>query len=194
MRRSRTTAEDHELTRILRSVHEGRKECTDELFPLVYDELRRIAVHRLAGEKPGQTLQPTALVHEAYLNLIQPADEDWKGRRHFFGAAAEAMRRIMIQSARRKQTLKRGGGQVRVESDPDQLAFEPLSVDLIDLNDALDELEAIDPESAELVKLKYFVGLTLDEVASVLGVSPRKVDRLWAFTKAWLYRRLNETV
>lgn len=193
MRSSPTVDKSHEVTRILRAIHEGRKESTDELLPLVYDELRRIAANRLAGEKPGQTLQPTALVHEAYLSLIRPSDHDWEGRRHFFGSAAEAMRRIMIQSARRKKALKRGGEHVRVETDPDELAFESLSVDLIDLNDALDELEAIDPDSAELVKLKYFVGLTLEEVASVLGVSPRKVDRLWAFTKAWLYRRLNET-
>jgi len=142
--------------------------------------------------QPGQTLQPTALVHEAYLNLINPNGETWANRRHFFAAAAEAMRRILTESARRKNTLKRGGNFIRTEIDPDELPYTPPSLNLLDLDAALDELARVDSESAELVKLRYFAGLTLEQIAFILDISPRTADNRWAFAKAWLYRRLSE--
>ena len=182
----------HEITRILQELHKGQKRSTDELIPLVYDELRHLAAYRMAKEKPGQTLQPTALVHEAYLKLIGPNGETWANRRHFFAAAAEAMRRILTESARRKNTLKRGGNLKRVEIDPDELPYIPPGVNLLDLDAALEKLDEAYPESAGLVKLRYFAGLTLEQIASVLDVSPRTAENRWVFAKAWLYRRLNE--
>ena len=191
--RSRQSEEaNHEITRILRAVQEGKQKCTDDLIPLVYDELRHLAAYRMAKEKPGQTLQPTALVHEAYLKLIEPTGETWANRRHFFAAAAEAMRRILIENARRKSTLKRGGNLKRVEIDPDEMPCTPPGINFIDLDAALEELAEAYPECAEPVKLRYFAGLTLEQIASILDVSLRTAENRWVFAKAWLYRRLNE--
>jgi len=176
-----------EVTRILSAVEQGDPHAAEQLLPLVYDELRKLAAARLADEQPGQTLQPTALVHEAYLRLVggeQP--RYWNGRGHFFAAAAEAMRRILVNRARDKGRLKRGGGRGRVDlealSDPTAAPTD----DLLDLDDALDRLAAAYPPCAELVKLRFFAGLTLDEAAAALGLTRRTADRQWAFARAWL--------
>jgi RNA polymerase sigma factor (TIGR02999 family) len=176
-----------DVTQILSSVAAGDPRAAAELLPLVYDELRKLAAARLADERPGQTLQPTALVHEAYLRLVgggQP--QDWNGRGHFFAAAAEAMRRILINRARDRHRLKRGGGRNRVALDA--LAESATAPDdaLLDLDDALDRLARSHPQAAELVKLKFFAGLTLHEAASALSLPARTTDRLWAFARAWL--------
>lgn len=182
----------HEVTRILLELKAGDSKRVNELIPLVYDELRGLAAVHLARERPGQTLQPTALVHEAYLRLIHESVEDWESRRHFFASVAEAMRRILIENARRKSSRKRGGDFVRTAMDPDELHLGMPSSDLLDLNTALDELAAHDPESAELVKLRYFAGLTLEQTGELLGFSTRTAKNRWAYAKAWLYRRLKE--
>jgi RNA polymerase sigma factor (TIGR02999 family) len=177
-----------EVTQVLSAAAAGDPKAAAELLPLVYDELRKLAAARLAEEKPGQTLQTTALVHEAYLRLVggsQP--QDWGGRGHFFAAAAEAMRRILVESARRKKTLKRGGERTRVELD-EVAAPEGRADELLAVNDALGELEREDPEKAELVKLRYFTGLTLQEAADALGISVRTAGRSWAYARAWLRR------
>ena len=176
-----------EVTHILYAIERGDPAAAERLLPLVYDELRKLAAARLADEKPGQTLQPTALVHEAYLRLVgggQP--RDWNGRGHFFAAAAEAMRRILINRARDRHRLKRGGDRGRV--DLDALAQPATAPDahLLDLDDALDRLARSHPQAAELVKLKFFAGLTLHESAAALGLTARPADRLWAFAQAWL--------
>jgi RNA polymerase sigma factor (TIGR02999 family) len=186
-------ATTHDVTRILNEFKQGRLDSTNALIPVVYNELRQIAAHRLDLELPGQTLQATALVHEAYLRLISPEVQSWQNRRHFFGAAAEAMRRILIENARRKRALKRGAAPEKADLDVDKLPVQSTSVDILDLNSALEELEKFDPEAAELVKLRHFAGFTRDQIAKILGVSPRTVDNLWVFAKAWLYRRLNES-
>ena len=177
---------------MLEAIQGGRREATDELIPVVYGELRRLAAAQLARERPGQTLQATALVHEAYLVLRHAVGESWNNRRHFFGAAAEAMRRILIQNARRKGALKRGGAFARAESDPDEIPVEAPIEDILDLDDALEELAARDPRSAELVKLRYFAGLTLKQIAELMGISLRSANRLWSFAKVWLFDRLTE--
>jgi RNA polymerase sigma factor (TIGR02999 family) len=182
-----------DVTQILQAIEAGDPRAANELLPLVYDELRKLAAVRLAEEKPGQTLQPTALIHEAYLRLVggsQP--RDWNGRGHFFAAAAEAMRRILVESARRKKTLKRGGERTRVELD-EIAAPEGRADELLAISDALDELEREDPAKAALVKLRYFTGLTLQEAADALGISRATADRHWGFAKAWLYRRISGT-
>ncbi len=186
-----------EVTLLLEAIDRGDIHATDRLLPIVYDELRVLAAQRMAREIPGQTLQPTALVHEAYLRLIGP-DYDrgnllqWQGRAHFFGAAAEAMRRILIDNARRKNRLKRGGQGQRQAFDHVVPAAVGISVDLLELNDVLSQFAARYPQKAELVKLRYFAGLTLEETADVLGISRASVNRHWAFAKAWLYRELYE--
>lgn len=181
----------HEVTRILQSIDQGTTQI-NALIPVVYDELRQIAAYRLGSERPGQTLQATALVHEAYLRMLNPNSCSWKNRRHFFNAAAEAMRRILIENARRKNAAKRGGDPIRSELEVEQLAIEPLPENVLDMNEALEELETSDPEAAELVKLRFFAGLTIKQIAQALNVSPRTADNLWAFAKAWLYRRLKK--
>jgi RNA polymerase sigma factor (TIGR02999 family) len=158
----------------------------ESLLPLVYRELRQLAAAKLAKETPGHTLQPTALVHEAYVRLVQSPVGGWKNRAHFFAAAAEAMRRILIESARRKRQPRRGGGRQRLELDEAVLAIEPPSDKVVELSDALDRLAAEEPALAELVKLHYFAGLTFDEIAEVRGVSERTVYRQWAYAKSWL--------
>jgi RNA polymerase sigma factor (TIGR02999 family) len=169
-----------------------------ELLPLVYDELRRLAAHKLSHEAPGQTLEPTALVHEAYLRLVAdagasaPQDQRWDGRGHFFAAAAEAMRRILVENARRKRSRKRGGDLARRDLDEDQLAAPEPREDLLALDLALTKLAATDAPAAELVQLRYFAGLTIAETAQVLGISPRTADRLWAYARAFVVREISE--
>lgn len=181
----------HDITRILNQVEGGDPEATERLLPLVYEELRRLAAARLHREQPGQTLQPTALVHEAYLRLVDPANPfSWKSRGHFFGAAAEAMRRILVDSARRKHRSKHGGGQIRQELDPEQIAAPEVHEDLLALDEALDRLQSADGQAAEIVRLRYFAGLSGKEAAEILGISPRSADRLWAYARAWLRRDL----
>jgi RNA polymerase sigma factor (TIGR02999 family) len=174
-----------EITRILEALEQGDPQAAAQLLPLVYDELRALAAQRLAGEKPGQTLQPTALVHEVYLRLLgQERAPSFKDRGHFFAAAASAMRRILIDNARRKQTQKRGGG---LERQPlDAVAAPEPDEELLALDEALEKLAAIDPEKARLVELRYFVGLTGEQTAEVLGISPTTADRWWAYARAWL--------
>jgi len=178
-----------DVTRILSAIEQGDSHAAEQLLPLVYDELRKLAAQRLASEKPGQTLQATALVHEAYLRLVD-VDQvpQWNSRGHFFAAAAEAMRRILVESARAKRSLKRGGGAKRVNFDQAvSLAEEPAD-DLLALDEALDRLAAQDPAKAEIVKLRYFAGLTIEQAAQALGLSRATADRYWAYSKVWLYR------
>ncbi len=182
-----------DVTRLLDAAAAGDRHAAAELLPLVYDELRKLAAVRMAAEAPDQTLQPTALVHEAYLRLVGPADGlRWDNRGHFFAAAAEAMRRILVDSARRKRREKHGGDRHRAEldgiPDPDSDPRE----DLIALDAALTRLSAEDPQAARLVELRHFSGLTVPEVAQVMGISPRTADRVWAFARAWLHRELTE--
>jgi RNA polymerase sigma factor (TIGR02999 family) len=181
-----------EVTRILESVGRGEEQAARELLPLVYDELRRLAARQLAQESAGQTLQPTALVHEAYLRIVGPdTGKPWDGRGHFFAAAAEAMRRILLDRARDRKRLKRGGSRRREFLDLDGLVADDASPDdLIDLDAALGRLAEIDARGAELVKLRLFGGLTLDEAASAQGVVRRTAERDWAFARAWLFRQL----
>jgi RNA polymerase sigma factor (TIGR02999 family) len=181
----------NEVTRVLSAIEQGDPRAAEELLPLVYDELRRLAARRLAQEKPGQTLQATALVHEAYLGLVgRGAGREWEGRNHFFAAAAEAMRLILINRARDKARLKRGGGLRRVDLDRVELGYETNELDLLALDEALTRLAAEEPECARLVKLRFFAGLTQDEAAGVLGVTRRTADRYWAYARAWLLQAL----
>jgi RNA polymerase sigma factor (TIGR02999 family) len=177
-----------DLTHILSSIDQGDPHAAAQLLPLVYDELRKLAAQRLARERPGQTLQATALVHEAYARLVgADRDQHWSGRGHFFAAAAEAMRRILVESARRKGSRKHGGGCRQVDLD-EALSCDPGPADeILSLSEALDRLAAEDPRKAELVKLRYFTGLSVQEAAEVLGVSRATADRWWAYAKAWLY-------
>jgi RNA polymerase sigma factor (TIGR02999 family) len=180
------------VTRILNAIGRGEEQAARDLLPLVYDELRRLAAQRLAHESPGQTLQPTALVHEAYLRIVGPdTGKPWDGRGHFFAAAAEAMRRIVLDRARDRKRLKRGGSRRRETLDLDALVADDAPPDeVIDLDDAIGRLAQIDARGAELVKLRLFAGLTLDEAAAALGVVRRTAERDWAFARAWLYRQL----
>jgi RNA polymerase sigma factor (TIGR02999 family) len=180
-----------EVTRILGAIEQGEPQAAEQLLPLVYEELRRLAAAKLAHEKPGQTLDATALVHEAYLRLVGPADEHrWQNRRHFFAAAAEAMRRILVEAARRKKRLRHGGGLRRSELPADGPAADSPPEDVVAVNEALEKLAATDAQAAELVKLHYFAGLTLEQTADVLGVSVRKGYTVWAYARAWLFRCL----
>jgi RNA polymerase sigma factor (TIGR02999 family) len=181
-----------DITRILNAAEQGQPQAAAQLLPLVYDELRRLAAQKLAQENPGQTLQPTALVHEAYLRLVSPDEGQlWNGRGHFFAAAAEAMRRILVENARRKASQKRGGGQQRLDIDDLAIAAPADNDDdLLALDEALSGLAAADPQAAELVKLRHFAGLTVAQAAEVLGVAPRTADFLWAYARAFLLRSL----
>ena len=182
-----------EVTRILDQIEQGNVAAAADLLPLVYAELRQLARHRLSKEKSGQTLQPTALVHEAYLRLLGDAEVKWGGRSHFFAAAAEAMRRILIENARRRQSLKRGGAHnQRAIADDDAMVDVGDVDELLDLDAALTKLAVEEPEFAKLVELRYFAGLGVEETAQVLGVSARTVKRNWAFARAWLGRELNQ--
>ena len=180
-----------DVTRLLDAAAAGDRRAAADLLPLVYDELRKLAAVRMAAESPDQTLQPTALVHEAYLRLIGPTDDHrWENRGHFFAAAAEAMRRILVDAARLKAAVRHGGGLGRLELDPDLAAAPEPREDLIALDGALDRLAAEDPLKAELVKLRYFAGLTLPAAAAALGLSERTAGRHWAFARAWLRRAI----
>jgi len=176
------------VTQILASIEQGDPRAAEQLLPLVYDELRKLAAARLAQERPGQTLQATALVHEAYLRLVGDDGPPWNSRGHFFAAAAEAMRRILVDRARRKAAAKRGGEFARIELDPDLALAPEVKEDLIALDAALERLAAEYPVQAEVVKLRYFGGLSLPDAASALGLSERTAGRHWAFARAWLRR------
>ena len=183
----------NDVTRILSSLDRGDPKGAEELLPLVYGELRKLAAARMASEAPGQTLQPTALVHEAYLRLVGPgSDRAWEGRRHFFAAAAEAMRRILIDRARDRKRLKRGGPDRHlVPLDLDAIVADDAPPDvLLELDEALGQLDAIDPRGARLVRYRLFAGLSLGDAAEALGISRRSADRDWAFARAWLFDRL----
>ena len=176
-----------EVTQILAAIEQGDPSAAGELLPLVYDELRKLAAARLADEKPGQTLQATALVHEAYLRLVGGSQkQDWNGRGHFFAAAAEAMRRILVDVARRKQSLKGGGGRRREDLDRAALAVGGPDLDLLALDEALARLEQRDPRKAQLVKLRFFAGLTVEQAARALGIATSTADEDWAYARSWL--------
>jgi RNA polymerase sigma factor (TIGR02999 family) len=175
-----------DVTRILNAIEQGDEKAADKLLPLVYEELRRLAAQKLSHESPDQTLQATALVHEAYLRLVGSEDQEWKGRRHFFAAAAESMRRILIENARRKQSLKRGGGHKRIDLDGMEVVADGPSEELLALNEALDRLAEKDQVKADLVELRYFAGLTCKQAAQLLEISHSTADEYWAYAKAWL--------
>ena len=182
----------NDVTQILDRVEQGDPGAAGELLPLVYGELRRLAAHKMANEAPGQTLQPTALVHEAWLRLTDSTRQEWRGREHFFSAAAEAMRRILVENARRKLRLRHGGGFQRVEFAAVDL---PIALDdekCLRVHDALDQLAEADPRKAEVVKLRVFAGLQVQEIAAVLNLTEKTVQRDWTFAKAWLSRELKE--
>ena len=180
-----------EVTQILHAIAQGDDQAASQLLPLVYEELRKLAAHKLAHQTPGQTLQPTALVHEAYLRLVGENEErHWDSRGHFFAAAAEAMRRILVEIARQKASLKRGGGQNRMDVVDSLLAAPEPREDLVALDAALTKLAETDKQAAELVQLRYFAGLPIREVAEILGIAPRTADRLWAYAKAWLQQEM----
>jgi RNA polymerase sigma factor (TIGR02999 family) len=182
-----------EATRILSAIEQGDPHAAEQLLPLVYDELRRLAAEKMAQEKPGQTLQATALVHEAFLRLVdEEKARHWNSRGHFFAAAAEAMRRILIEQARRKQRIRHGGGRKRLDLDRLDPADKEGGDDLLDMDEALQRLAAEEAAVAEVVKLRYFAGLTIEETASALGISVRTANRHWAFARAWLYQQLSE--
>ena len=179
-----------EVTRILDRVEQGDPKAAEELLPLVYDELRRVAAQKMANEAPGQTLQPTALVHEAWLRLAGSEHQQWRGRGHFFAAAAEAMRRILIDNARRKNRVRHGQGLVRVDLERVDVAMEADDDTLLRVDEALARLAAEDLQKAELVKLRYFVGLSIPEAGHALGLSESTAKRHWAYARAWLYEEL----
>jgi RNA polymerase sigma factor (TIGR02999 family) len=181
-----------DITLVLESVGRGESQATEELFPLVYEELRRMAAARMANEAAGHTLQPTALVHEAWLQLAGEGEQTWKNRRHFFGAAAEAMRRILIMNARRKSTLKRGGVQQRLDIGDLEITSATPDEHILLINEALQWLEKEDPENARIVSLKFFGGLTNEEVAESIDVSLRTVSRQWLYAKIKLFRWIRE--
>ncbi len=177
-----------DANRLLSAIPDGDPGAASQLLPLVYDELRRLAAQKLAHENPGLTLEPTALVHEAYLRLVgsETPPDRWEGRGHFFAAAAESMRRILVERARRKSRRKRGGGHTRQALDPDQVAAPEVSEDLLALDEALTKLAESDPRVAQLVQLRYFGGLTIKQAAEVLGISPRTANADWAYARSWL--------
>lgn len=183
-----------EITQVLAAIRGGDDEATARLLPLVYDQLRRLAAQKLAHETPGQTLQATAWVHEAYLRLVDVEDpQDWRSRGHFFAAAAEAMRRILVENARRRGRVKHGGQFRRVEFEEENLAAPAPGEDLLALDEALERLAAESPEKANLVKLRYFAGLTLEQAAEALDISRATAVRYWAYSRAWLYEALRNS-
>jgi RNA polymerase sigma factor (TIGR02999 family) len=180
----------NEVTRILEAIDQGDPHAAEQLLPLVYDELRKLAAQRLAQEKPGQTLQATALVHEAYLRLAGDRPGAWDNRGHFFGAAAEAMRRILVEQARRKRRERHGGGRERIALDEACSVMQAPCEDLLELDEALTRLAILNPVRAQVVKLRFFAGLTMAEVARSLGISKPTAERYWAFARTWLYAEL----
>ena len=179
-----------DVTRILEAAQQGDPTAAEQLLPLVYEELRRLAAHRMANEAAGQTLQPTALVHEAWLRLVGNQNQKWDGRAHFFAAAAEAMRRILIDRARRKHAVRHGGDQQRMDIQEVDLATPAEDDQLLAVSEALDKLAVQHKVEAELVKLRYFVGMTNDEAAEVLGISPRTAKYYWTHARAWLFHEI----
>jgi RNA polymerase sigma factor (TIGR02999 family) len=183
-----------DVTRILSAIQQGDPSAAAQLLPLVYDELRKLAAQKMAHEQSGHTLQATALVHEAYVRLVDVKEaQHWNSRGHFFAAAAEAMRRILVDNARRKQSKKRGGDRVRLDLDQVVAATSERADEVLDIDAALDRLAQAEPQAAALVKLRYFAGLSIPQAAEVLGVSPRNADFLWAYARAWLLRSLGGT-
>lgn len=176
-----------DVTHLLEEVKRGGREATDQLLVAVYDELRRLAARKLGQERPGRTLQATALVHEAYLRLMGHGDAPWENRAHFFGAAAEAMRRILVEAARRKARLKHGGGRPVREINETDAIIAPDALDIVALDESLDKLAREDPVKADLVKLRYFAGLTVEEAGRMVGISRATADRYWTFARAWLH-------
>ena len=185
-------AQPHEVTQILNAVQSGDARAAEDLLPLLYNELRQIAAGKMAGEAAGHTLQPTALVHEAWLRLVGGDQRAWPSRAYFFAAAAEAMRRILVEHARRKQSLKRGGEFEREELNESSLVLSAPPDELLAVNDALEKLSAEDRSAAELVKLRYFVGMTMEEAASALDMAPRSAERLWTYARVWLQREIRK--
>jgi RNA polymerase sigma factor (TIGR02999 family) len=185
-------ADMREVTRIINAIESGDARAADELLPLVYKELRQLAAQRMKKEKPGQTLQATALVHEAYIRLVGSDGQNWNSRAHFFAAAAEAMRRILIDNARRKQSLKRGGDRRRIDLNESALIGDTQTScdDFIALDEALEKLSKNDSKKAELVKLRFFAGLTIEQAAQILDISPTTAKRHWAHARAWLLREI----
>jgi RNA polymerase sigma factor (TIGR02999 family) len=182
-----------DVTRILRQIESGDPSGAEKLLPLVYDELRRVAAQQMTQEAPDHTLQPTALVHEAYVRLVDVEQaQKWDSRRHFFAAAAEAMRRILVESARRKGRLKHGGEHVRCEFDDHELVAPVRPEQLTALDEALDRLESTEPRAAELVKLRFFAGFSNDDAASLLAIAPRKANQVWAYARAWLLEEIGD--
>lgn len=182
-----------EVTHILSQIEGGDPSAAERLLPLVYDELRKLAAAKLGQEKPGQTLQATALVHEAYLRLVQPDQESaWNSRGHFFAAAAEAMRRILVEQARRKRSQRGGGGVQRQGMDEQQIAAPEPKADLLVINDVLERFERVDHVAAHLVKLRYYAGLTIPQAAEAMGISRSTADRYWAYARAWLHAELKD--
>ncbi len=180
-----------DVTQILRDIEHGDPHAAAQLLPLVYDELRRLAAEMMAQERPGQTLEATALVHEAYVRLVDvDRAQHWDSRRHFFAAAAEAMRRILVENARRKRSAKHGGRRARLDLDEALIVGDEPRHDLLDLDEALGQLAGADPRAAELVRLRFFAGLNGDQAAEVLGIAPRSADLLWAYARAWLFEKL----
>jgi RNA polymerase sigma factor (TIGR02999 family) len=180
-----------EVTRILSAIDQGDPKAAEQLLPLIYDDLRKLAAHKLAAEAPGQTLQATALVHEAYLRLVDTEEvQHWESRRHFFAAAAEAMRRILVDSARHKRTEKHGGQMQRLNLDDADSVAESRSTDVLALDEALTKLAAEDPVKAQLVTLRYFAGLSVQEAADAMGISRATADRYWSYARTWLYCEL----
>ena len=180
-----------DVTLILNALERGEDQAVDQLLPAVYQELRQLAAHKLAHERPGHTLQATALVHEAYLRLVGSDNQNFRSSTYFFGAAAEAMRRILIENARRKKRLKHGGNHQKADLTPEELAIDSPAEDILALDEALAELAKTDPDKAEIVKLRFFAGLTLAQAAQVLDISPTTANRHWVYAKAWLFRRIS---
>jgi len=189
-----TQSHDSPITRILASVGDGDADAHERLWLAVYDELHRMAQHQMASESPGRTLQPTALVHEAYFRLFGDNDVKWANRRHFFAAAAKAMRRIRVDDARKRKRIKRGGGEtpVAAEDSPEPAVFDQDPIEVLTIDEALTKLEEKDAKKAQIVNLRYFAGLSIDETAAALGVSPRTIDTEWRFARAWLHRELGQ--
>lgn len=181
------------MTRILEAMQRGEARAAEELLPLVYEELRRIAAHKMARERADHTLQPTALLHEAWLRMIGDGNEHFAGRGHFFAVAAEAMRRILVESARRKRSLKRGAAAQREDLEESHLVQSGPSEEALAVDEALDQLAVADPVAADLVKLRYFVGMTMEEASTALGLPLRTTERVWSYAKAWLRRSMEET-
>jgi RNA polymerase sigma factor (TIGR02999 family) len=182
-----------DVTRILSAIKDGDGQASGQLLPLVYEELRKLAAHEMTKEKPGQTLQATALVHEAYLRLVDNEDaQRWDSRGHFFAAAAEAMRRILVEAARRKNRRRHGGCIRRRDLSEDDLVTDPVSDELLDLDAAISSLEMVDPQATQLVKMRLFAGMTVEEVAQFLGMSPSTAKRTWAYARAWLAREVHK--